>query len=221
VHRQLMLAYTNVGNTDKALDLGQRIAARGTDAQALVIYADVLKDAGRLDEAISMLERAGQVDPDLPALSGRKGLLLLEADRLNDAVASFKQALARNEMQAGQAENIAQQIALKGYQQHTQRSRFEQALPYFAAAREIGKAERTVGMINFLHGYTLLRQGEPIIKEGNNAAAARRARPIFERARALLESAGDYTDQEVVRVQLLAEVAQFIEYADALIRAGR
>lgn len=221
VHRQLMLAYKNVGNTDRALEMGQKIAAQGTDAQALVIYAEALKDAGRVDEAISILDRAGQIDPEISNLSGRKGLLLLDAGRLNDAVAAFKQALARNEMQAAQAENIAQQIAAKGFTQHTQRNQFEQALPFFAAAREIGRSERTVGMINFLHGYTVLKQGEPIIKDGNNAAAGRRAKPLFERAKTLLESSAAYTEQAAVRAQLIEQVNQFIEVADALIRAGR
>jgi tetratricopeptide (TPR) repeat protein len=220
VRRQLMLAYKNVGNVDKALELGQQIAASGEDAAAMSIYAEVLKDAGRVDDAIAALDRAAQIDPTTPNLSARKGLLLLDAGRLSDATAAFKQAISRNEMQAAQAEGIAQQMAVSGFN-ITQRGNFEQALPYFAAAREIGKSERTVGMINFFHGYTLLKQGEPIIRNGNNAAAGRRAKPLFERAKTLLESSAAYTEQAALRAQFLADINQFIEVADALIRAGR
>jgi hypothetical protein len=112
------------------------------------------------------------------------------------------------------------QIAVRGFQS-TQQNRHEQALPLYAAAREIGKAQRTVGMINFFHGYTLLKQAEPIIRDGNNAAAGRRALPLLQQSKTLLESAGAYTEQAATRAQLISQVAQFIEVADALIRAGR
>jgi tetratricopeptide (TPR) repeat protein len=219
VERNLMLAYRNVGNVDKALEIGQRITATGDDAQAMSVYADVLKDAGRVDDALATLRRAAQLDPEM-SLNARMGVLLLDAGRLDEASAAFKRALERNEMQAAQVETIAQQMAVKGFNA-TQQGRFQESLPFYAAAREIGKSERTVGMINFFHGYTLLKQGEPIIKEGNNAAAGRRAKPLFEQARTLLQSAAAYTEQAATRAQLLEQIDQFIEVADALIRAGR
>ncbi|HSJ10821.1 MAG TPA: tetratricopeptide repeat protein [Longimicrobiales bacterium] len=219
--RQMMLAYRGTGNTEKALEIGQRAtSAPDVEAQTWAVYSDVLKEAGRIDEAVAALDRAASIDPNMSGLALRKGVMLLDQNRLNDAVAAFKQAQAKGELQDATAEQLAQQMALKGYQQ-TQASRFEASMPFYAAARELGKSERTIAMINFFHGFTLIKQGEPIVKEGNNAAAARRAKPLFDRAKALLESAGAYTEQASTRATLIAQTNQFLEVIDALIRAGR
>jgi hypothetical protein len=92
---------------------------------------------------------------------------------------------------------------------------------FFTAAREIGKSERTIGMINFFNGYALVRQADGMLREATTAAPARRAMPILERAKVMLDGAGAYTEQAAQRANLLQNVRQYIEVADALIRAGR
>jgi hypothetical protein len=126
----------------------------------------------------------------------------------------------RGDIQPDMVESLSQRMTQMGFQ-HAQANRFEQALPHFAAARDVGRSQRSIAMANFFHGYTLIRQGEPIIKDGNNAAAGRRAKPLFEQAKVLLEGAGAYSEQASNRAQLLQQVQQFIDVADALIRAGR
>ncbi|MEX1182302.1 MAG: tetratricopeptide repeat protein [Gemmatimonadota bacterium] len=220
---QLMLAYSNVGNNAKALEIGQRAVAVGTDqekAQALSIQAEVLKDAGQIEQAVAALDRAAQLDPTIANLAGRKGVLLLEAGDLSGATAAFKQAVAQGSLPPEQAENIAQSMAVKGYNA-TQARNFSQSMPFYEAARQLGKSERTIAMINFFNGYTLIKQAEPIIVDGNNAAAARQAKPMFERARTLLQQSAAYTEQAKARTDLIAQIGQFILVADALIAAGR
>jgi tetratricopeptide (TPR) repeat protein len=184
------------------------------------VYADVLSGASRLDEALRAFDRAIAINPELPNVSARKANMLFEAGRLQDAVAAIRSGLQRGDVQAEVAENFAQQMAVRGFQA-TQANRHEQALPFYAAAREIGKAQRTVGMVNFFHGYTLLKQAEPIIRDGNNAAAGRRALPLLQQSKTLLESAAGFTEQAATRAQLIQQVGQFIDVADALIKAGR
>lgn len=219
IYRNLMSAYRNVGNVDRALAIGQQATASGDNAQALSIYADVLKEAGRVDEAIAALDRAVQVDPTMPNLEARKGLLLLEANRLNEAVAAFKQANDAGRLSPEFRENVAQQLAVSGYNL-TQRQRFNEALPYFRASRELGKSERSVGMVNFFHGYTLVMQVDGMLRTATTAGPARTAKPLLEEARRLLQNAGGFTEQRAKTQELLGNVAQYIEVADALIRAG-
>jgi tetratricopeptide (TPR) repeat protein len=221
VYRNLMLAHSRLDNTEQALQFGQRATQiMADDAQTWMVYADVLAGANRIDEALRAFDRATEINPELPNVSARKTMLLLEAGRLNDALAAARAGIQRGDIQPDMIESMSQRMTQMGFQT-AQNNRFEQALPFFAAAREIGKSSRSIAMANFFHGYTLIRQGEPIIKQGNNAAAGRRAKPLFEQAKVLLEGAGAYSEQSANRAQLLQQVQQFIDVADALIKAGR
>jgi tetratricopeptide (TPR) repeat protein len=221
VYRNLMLAHHRLGERDKALQYGQRATqVMADDANTWLVYGEVLSGANRMDDALRAFDRAQQINPSLPNISARKASMLLEAGRLQEAVATARTGMQRGELGEDVSERLAQQMAVKGFQA-TQANRHDQALPFYAAAREVGKSARTVGMINFFHGYTLLKQAEPIIRDGNNAAAGRRALPLLQQSRNMLESAAAYTEQAATRAQLIQQVGQFIEVADALIKAGR
>ncbi|CAN5782672.1 hypothetical protein BH23GEM9_BH23GEM9_28430 [soil metagenome] len=221
VMRNMMMAHHRLGNSARALEYGQQATrTMADDANTWLVYGEVLSGANRMDEALRAFDRALEINPNLPNINARKALMLLEAGRLQESLAAARAGVQRGDIAAETGESIAQQMAVRGFQA-TQANRHDQALPFYAAAREIGKAPRTVGMINFFHGYTLLKQGEPIIRDGNNAAAGRRALPLFQQSKNLLESAGAYTEQAATRAQLLQQVAQFMEVADALIKAGR
>jgi tetratricopeptide (TPR) repeat protein len=221
VYGRLMMAHHRTGDLQRALEYGRQATTRtADDAQTWLVYADVLSSANRLNDALQAFDRAAAINPNLPNIAARKTMMLLEAGRLSDAVAAARSGVQRGDIQGDVVENLSQRMTQMGFQQ-AQAGRFEQALPYYAAAREIGRTSRSLGMANFFHGYTLIRQGEPIIKQGNNAAAGRRAKPLFEEAKRLLENAGGYSEQAANRAQLLQQVQQFIDVADALIKAGR
>jgi tetratricopeptide (TPR) repeat protein len=220
VLRNLMLSYRNINETDRALQIGQRLTANSEDAQTWLIYSDVLRDANRNDESIRAMERAIALDPNLPGLGTRRAVTLLEAGRLAEAVAATKQAVAAGQMEASIAENISQQISARGAQ-HVNARRFDQAVTHFNAAREIGKSDLSIGMANFFHGFALVTQADAILRTATTAAPARQARPLLERAKVLLDGAGGYTAQAAKRAELLQNVQQYMEMADALIRSGR
>jgi tetratricopeptide (TPR) repeat protein len=221
VYRNLMLAHSRLENTAQALEFGQRATtALPDDAQTWMVYAEVLSGADRIDEALRAFDRASTLNPDLQNINARKAMLLLNANRLNDALAAARTGAERGDIQADMLESISQRMTQIGFQQ-AQQGRYQQALPYFAAAREVGKSSLSVAMANFFHGYTLIQQGAPLVRDNANAARARQAKPMFEQAKVLLEGAGAYTDQAANRAQLLQQVQQFIEVADALIRVGR
>lgn len=221
VLQRLMIAYSSIGDSDKALTIGQRATSLAADDASIWFdYARVLRDAKQIDEAMQALDRVTQLDPAYANVDRTRALMLMDAGRVEEAVASIKAALEKNEIDQSIAENLSQQMSAAGLRL-VQEGRHQQAASYFSAAREVGKSERSIGMANFIEGYSLIMQGDPIIREGNNAAAGRRALPLFQRAKTLLEGAGGYTDQAAQRAQLLSQTQQFIEVAEALIRAGR
>jgi tetratricopeptide (TPR) repeat protein len=220
VLRSLMLAYKNVGNKERALAMGQRATQGSEDAQTWLVYSDILREADRTNEAIAAMDRASSLDPNLAGLAFRKAVMLFEAGQLDQALAAAKQGIASNSVPPDQAENLAQQMALRGFNT-TQNGNPAGALPFFAAAREIGKSERTIGMINFFHGYALIKQADPILRTAETAAPAQRAKPMIDRAIVLLESAGAYTEQASQRATLLQQARQFLDVANALIASGR
>lgn len=220
VLRSLMLAYKNVGNDERALAMGQRATQGSEDAQTWLVYSDILREADRTDEAIAAMDRASSLDPNLSGIAFRKAVMLFESGDLDGALAAAKAGIASNSVQPDQAENLAQQMALRGFNT-TQAGNPAGSLPFFAAAREIGKSERTVGMINFFHGYALIKQADPILRTAETAAPAQRAKPMIDRAIVLLESAGAYTEQAALRAQLLEQARQFLDVANALIASGR
>jgi tetratricopeptide (TPR) repeat protein len=221
VYRNLMLAHSQLGNSEEALRYGQQATQRNADdAQTWMVYADALQKAGRLDQALQAFDRVSQINPETPNISIRKAQMLLEANRVQDAVAVARQGRQSGNLSPDHAETLAQQIAVRGFNA-TQAGRHAEALPLYAAAREIGQSQRTAAMINFFNGFTLLRQAHPLLSENANAARARQARPMVEQAKTLLEGAGAYTEQASQRATLIQQANQLLEVADALIRAGR
>jgi tetratricopeptide (TPR) repeat protein len=221
VQQRLIIAYSETGQSAKALAAAERAtAALPSNADIWFAYAQALRQAERVDEALKALDRVLQINPQFANVNRTRALMLMDAGRVQDAVAAIKSAAAGGEIDQSIVENLSQQISAAGLKL-VQAGKHEQAAAYFRSARDIGKADRSIGMANFLEGYSLILQGDPIIRQGNNAAAGRRALPLFQRARTLLESAGGYTEQASKRAELLQQVAQFIEVADALIKAGR
>jgi tetratricopeptide (TPR) repeat protein len=220
VQHRLILAYSNMGESAKAIAAGERATAAVPDnADIWFAYAEALRNAERFDDAVRALERVKQINPQYANVNRVMALILMAQGSPAEAADAVKAAAARGEIDQSVVEGVSQQMSLAGFT-HVKAGRHEQAGAYFRAARELGKAERSIGMANFFEGYSLVLQGDPIIRQGNNAAAAKRALPIFRRAKTLLEGAAGYADQASQRASLLQQVNQFIEVADALIKRG-
>ena len=218
--RQMMVAYRGVGQLESALAVGERaVGAADADAQTWAIYAEVLRDAERLDESLTAIERAQDLDPAFP-VHGRRALLLLDASRLDDAVASARAGVDTGEISGATLESIAQRITQLGLA-HANAQRFQEAIRHYDAARELGKSERSLGMANFFQGFALYQQADRMLRNATTAAPAREARPLLEKARVLLEGADGYVDQRAKRDEVLQSIREYMAVADALIRSGR
>jgi tetratricopeptide (TPR) repeat protein len=117
---RLMLAHHRTGDVERALEYGQQATTRRpNDAQVWMMYAEVLGGANRVNEALRALDRVASLNPEMPSVSARRAVLLLDAGRLNESVAAVRAGIDRGEMQQDVAERLAQQMAVRGFQ-HTE-----------------------------------------------------------------------------------------------------
>ena len=219
VLRQMMTAYKNLGQKDQALAYGARVTARpDADANAWSSYADALREANKTREALAALDKAKQLDPSTPVLA-RKALMQIDAGQLQGAVATIAEARRANELDERNADALAQKLIVTGYQQFGKAKRYDQAITYYDAGREIAQTNYTKGMANFFHGYAIYDQAVAAQQAGS-VASARRSLPMFQRARTLLEGAGGYTEQAKARGDLLNAIQRYVEIQEALIKRG-
>jgi TonB family protein len=145
---------------------------------------------------------------------------LFREGRTLEAVAAARAALLRGEITAEQADLLSQMAATQGFQA-AQRGDRQQALAALQAARGLVGSERSGGMVDFFQGYVLLRQAHGMLGSGATAASAATALPLLEQARGSLAGASAYGEQEATRRQLMTQLEQLSQVAEALARRGR
>jgi hypothetical protein len=75
-------------------------------------------------------------------------------------------------------------------------------------------------MVSFFHGYSLMKQAITV-QEPGTVESARRALPMFQRARAMIAAGEAYAGSASSRATLLKDIDTYIEIQNALIRRGR
>jgi len=218
--RNLMVAHGALGHTEEALSWGQKATSHPeADAQTWSAYADQLRNAEKPQEALAALDKVTQLDPTYAVLA-RKAVILTDLNRLNEAVATVKEARVKNELPEAQQDNIAQRLIKTGYEDFQKAKKYDQANVYYNAAREIATSEQTRAMANYLQGYGIYEQARAI-QEKSTAASAREALPMFERAKTLLQNSTAYAAGAASRANLLSAIDQLIEIQNALIKRGQ
>lgn len=213
----MLVAYRLLERTDEAVELGARaVQTRPDDAGLWSAYADVLAASGNREEAERALTRVTQIDPSY-AVSARLGSWQLEAGNLSAAQASFRRAIANNEVEGG--DQIARMIFAQGYNGRAKAKQYDAAISYYNVAREFATTDHTKAMINFFHGHALFQKALDVQKP-STAASARASLPLFQEARRHLQNAGAYTEQASTRTQLLGNIDQYIDIQNALIKRG-
>lgn len=213
----MLVAYRLLDRSDEAVAFGERAIQRvPNDAALLSAYADALAAADRTEEAVRMLDRVTQIDPQY-AVNARLGSWQLEDGNLSAAQAAFRRALQNGEVASG--DDLARPIFAQGYNNHHKAGRYDTAISYYNVAREFATGSATTGMVNFFHGYALFQKALEMQKP-STAASARASLPVFQEAKRYLEQAGGYTEQAQQRQQLLSNVNQYIEIQNALIKRG-
>jgi tetratricopeptide (TPR) repeat protein len=219
--RNLMVAHAGLGNTADALAWGKRATDHpAADSLTWSTYAEQLRTAGRLEESLAALDQLSKVSPNFP-VALRRAFMLLDLNRVSEAVAAAKQGRARNEVTDAQQDGIAQRVIGMGYETHHRAKRYEQAFAFYETARDGATTAKTRAMANYLHGYGIYEQARAIADK-KTAAAAKQALPMFQRAKSLLENSTAYTDGGAAegRASLLKAIDQHIEQLTAIIRVN-
>ena len=149
-YREICMFQKSIFYTQKALEMSERLFGDANDPSLVIRignYALVLKDAGRINEALALYKRAlemcehlhGDADhPDLVANIGNYALGLDKAGRNNEALTLNKRALEMCERLQGGADHPSLVIRIGNYALCLkQAGRHIEALPLYKRALEM------------------------------------------------------------------------------------
>lgn len=224
--RNMIAAYYELERLDDAIEMAERsLETHAEEVQLWWLYADILKRAERLDDALAALGELETRDPDYPNVKARQGSWLLEAGREDDAFPYLQQAVEKGEQKA---DNIAMLLFATGHQKGIAPSA-KKDWPY--ALRLIGMAKRfegeveeiTAGTLDFWHGYVLYNEAKDQEKP-QTLQTAQATLPKFREAARLfgLARVAAYADtQPTLNIQTFRDATQqYIEIQSTIIQRG-
>jgi tetratricopeptide (TPR) repeat protein len=218
--RSIIAAHIQLDELDQAIEVAaEALETHPQEGAIWSMYADALQRTGNLEDAISALDHASEIDPSNINYSLRKGKWLLEAGRVDEAVAMLKKVANADPTQA---ETAARMFFADGYANGVQKNKYDYAIKLVAAAKEMPNLGTEMNhQLSFWHGYSIyqiaLAEQKPATVE-----TARATLPKFQQALALLQQVGDYPRTVNVNMeQFLTGVNTYIEIQEAIIKRGR
>ncbi len=216
----IVAAYIQLDEVAEAIAMAEEALGTHPEADALwSIYADALQRAGKIDEANRALDRVEEINPSYPNVGLRQGQWLIQAGRIQDAVAVLKGAVDGGPEQADVAARL---IFADAYGNGIQKERWRYAVDGISAARELpGLTSGMMSQLDFWHGYALytsaVKEQEP-----NTLPTAKATLPKFEKAVELFRQGKEYADSEpsITLTQLLANAETYIAIQQAIIKRG-
>lgn len=218
--RTLVAAHAQLGDMRAAIAMAEKALETHSQEDALwSVYADALQRAGRLNEALTALNRVREINPEYPNLALRQGRWLLEAGRVQEGVTALRGMAAADPAQADAA---ARMVVSHAYNNGIQPKRWDVAITSLNAALGIpGMGAETLHSVNFWLGYGML-QAAIAEQEARTVETAQATLPKFRRVKELFGNVGGYPRTvNVVMDQLLTAVDQYIEIQESIIRRGR
>jgi tetratricopeptide (TPR) repeat protein len=209
------------------LALGDAVSAEGAARRALtlfpseaLIYAslgDALQRQGKLDEAVTAMDKVEELQPDFPNLRVRTGNWLLAAGRLDDAVVQFKKGVAKGT----DANLVAKLVYADAANNGIRKENWPYALRGILAAKSFEVNAETKAELDFWHGWTIYHQAMALEKP-QNLQSATQTKPMFEQAKALFTQGRSFAQKANVNIQQIMDaVDTYIEIETVLIRRGR
>ena len=221
--RAMIAGYGQLGQFDEAISMAQQgIETHGEDAALWSLYADVLKKAERVEEAVAALDEAEARDPGLTNVKARQGSWLLELGREEEAVAYLQEAVEKGEQNADAMANLVFATAhRKGV--GTEDWNFALRLIGLAKMFEAEVSEAIRGQLDFWHAYSLYQQSIEQEKP-QTLETAQRTLPKFQQAARLfaLPRVAAYAQAQSIGLQQFRDATQqYIEIEEAIIQRGR
>jgi len=218
--RTLVAAHAQLGEVNAALSMAeQALSTHGHEDALWSVYADALQRGGRLNEALTALNRVRELNPEYPNLALRQGRWLLEAGRIQEGVAALRGMASADPSQADAA---ARMVVAHAHSKGIQPKNWDVAVSSLNAALGIpGMSAETLHSVNFWLGYGML-QAAIAEQEPRTVETAQATLPRFRRVRELFGNVGGYPRTvNVTMDQLLTAVDQYIEIQESIIRRGR
>jgi tetratricopeptide (TPR) repeat protein len=214
----MAVVLNKLGRTDEMLHLADRVQRDGLDVNAnfWIAHAEALKESGDAQGAIQALGRAAQKNP-AAKVYGRMTAWLMESGHVDAAVDSGRLAVQRNELDTN---TFAKMIAVGAYNTRAKANEHDEAIAFYETARDFAQDAEPKAMIDFFHGFSILRQAIAL-EASQTLDSARRTLPMFERARDLIRAGQGYDWSASSIAQLLDNAQAYIAIEQAIIKRGR
>jgi tetratricopeptide (TPR) repeat protein len=224
--RNTVTAHLQLQEYPQAIQLAERfLAAHSNDAELMSRLATAQEKAGQVDAALATLKKIEAVDPNFQNLYARQGLLLLGANRVDEAIPVLRDAVSKG-FNADQAARLLLQDANTKAMQ-TGKENWPYAIRMLEAAKGFpGVSPEQMQEFDFFLGYSVF-QSAVALQPANDAvpsvAIARQSLPLFQRAKQHVEASRPWAQRNnrVNNVnQISAAADQYIEMMDAIIKRG-
>ncbi|HSG82169.1 MAG TPA: tetratricopeptide repeat protein [Gemmatimonadota bacterium] len=219
--RNIVAAYVQLDEMEQAISMAEQALETHPQEDAIwSIYADALQRTDKLDQAIAALDRVKEINPSYPNVSLRQGNWLIQAGRVQDAVAVLRDAVAGN---SAQADVAARLIFADSYSNGVQKERYAYAITGISAAKQLPNLSAAMtSQLNFWHAYALYTGGVKE-QEPQTLATAQATLPKFQEAIRLFGMAKEYADSQpsITLSQFLTNTQTYVEIQEAIIKRGR
>jgi len=219
----MIAGFTELEQVQDAIDMAARaLETHGDDASLWSRYADVLKRAERVEEAIAALNEVESRDPDFANVKARQGSWLLETGQEEEALGFLLEAVEKGEQTA---DAMAVLLLANAHSKGVVPKDWGHALRVIGLAKSFENevAEGTMGQLDFWHGFSLFNQALEQ-ERPQTLETAQLTLPKFQQAARffVLPRVAAYAEANSIGLQQFRDATQqYIEIQEAIIQRGR
>lgn len=219
--RNAAAAYIQLGDAPAAAEFANAALQQFPDDEGIwMIYSDALREQGMVDEALEALMEVDRINPQASQLHLRMANLMIQNDRLEDAIPFLRQAVENN-TPADQAANMIFANAHTKYIAPAQKN-YPRFITVIQWAKEFEVSDMARQTYDFWHGYSIFQ--DAITKqEPSTLQTAEATLPLFQQALGLFRGAKGYMDSQasIDFTQFVENSGVYIEIQEAIIKRGR
>lgn len=223
--RNMIATFSELEQIDEGVAIVEQVLqTHDGEAQFWSIYADLLKKADRVDEAIAALGEAEQRDPDYQNIKTRQGTWLVDIGREDEALPYLQEATEKGEQSADVIANsvLFNAAVQKGIQ--VQNWSYAIKMMRMAKTFDAELSDGARGRLDFYYAYSIYAQAV-IEQEAQNLQSAQVTLPRFREVGRLLGLSHVVTfgnENQAQQFQQLRDATQqYIEIQEAIIQRGR
>ncbi|MEX1256295.1 MAG: tetratricopeptide repeat protein [Gemmatimonadota bacterium] len=217
----LIRARIQLGEVENAIDFGRRaMELFAQDPQIQSLLASAYARNGDYAEAIQRMQRALELQPDLPNAHVQMAQWQLESGNLDGAIEEIRLANAATEQSPDQLGGI---LFSHGWTKEiTEAGDLQDGVRLIVAAKNLeGITDAFRSQVNFFHGVALYQPIDRAMRESTSVEIAQRYLPVLRELRGYLVQGQAYAQQANQNVaQFIQGTDVWIETAEAVIARG-